>query len=88
VITFCKKNIPEISIIQPEATYLLWLDCRKISSSASDLQQLFVNELKLGLNNGNEFGSVGEGFMRMNVACPRKTLETAMERFCKLKNKI
>ncbi|MDY0015860.1 MAG: cystathionine beta-lyase, partial [Bacteroidales bacterium] len=39
-------------------------------------------------NNGNEFGGVGEGFMRMNVACPRKTLETAMERLCQLTKKV
>lgn len=88
VIDFCQKNIPEINVIQPQATYLLWLDCRMISNSATDLQHLFVNELKLGLNNGNEFGGVGEGFMRMNVACPRKTLETAMERLCQLKKKV
>ena len=80
VMDFCKKNIPKINIIPSEATYLVWMDCRRISSSAETLQDIFVNQLKLGLNNGIEFGAVGEGFMRMNVACPRQTLEIAMNR--------
>ncbi len=80
VIDFCKKNIPKIKILRPEATYLLWLDCRNITTSAEELQEIFVQRLHLGLNNGIEFGAVGEGFMRMNVACPRQTLEFAMQR--------
>lgn len=79
-IDYCKKHIPTIDVVAPEATYLLWLDCRKISTSHEILQDIFVNKLKLGLNNGIEFGNAGEGFMRMNVACPRQTLEIAMDR--------
>ncbi len=86
VIDFCKNNIPKINILRPEATYLLWLDCRQITTSAEKLQEIFVQYLNLGLNNGIEFGNVGKGFMRMNVACPRCTLETAMQQLKLLNN--
>jgi cystathionine beta-lyase len=66
--------------MQTEATYLLWLDCRRLSTNGKALDDIFIHQLKLGLNNGIEFGQTGEGFMRMNVACPRATLENAMQR--------
>jgi len=87
VTDYCKKNIPTIKIMPSEATYLLWMDCRALSTSSEKLQNIFVNDLKVGLNNGIEFGAVGEGFMRMNIACPRQTLELAMERLKLINNR-
>lgn len=80
VVNFCKTNIPQIKVMPTEATYLLWLDCRRLSTNGKALDDIFIHQLKLGLNNGIEFGQTGEGFMRMNVACPRATLENAMQR--------
>ncbi|MFA6867766.1 MAG: PatB family C-S lyase [Bacteroidales bacterium] len=88
VVQFCKANIPQIKVMPSDASYLLWLDCRGLSANGEKLQEIFTENLKLGLNNGSEFGKNGEGFMRMNVACPRKTLEEAMQRLRCLANFI
>ncbi|MBD3278141.1 MAG: putative C-S lyase [Candidatus Aegiribacteria sp.] len=77
---FLEKNIPEIRLLRPQATYLLWLDCRGMNMTDEELQDFFVNEAGLGLDAGTMFGPGGEGFMRMNVACPRSTLEEALTR--------
>lgn len=71
---FLKKEIPEIIMLKPESTYLVWLDCRKLELSNEDLNTLFQKEAKLGLNPGFMFGPGGDGFMRMNIACPRQVL--------------
>lgn len=76
--TFLQEKIPGISMIRPEATYMIWLDCRKISTNGMKLEEFFVRKAGLGLNNGAMFGPGGEGFMRINIACPRSTLEKAL----------
>ncbi len=76
---YLKKNIPAIKTIIPQASFLVWLDCRELGLSQEELVELFVNKAKLALNNGETFGQEGVGFMRMNVGCPRKTIETALE---------
>ena len=63
-----------------EATYLLWIDCRKLGLSKSNLEEFMLRKAKLLLNQGYIFGTEGEGFVRMNIACPRSTLEEAMKR--------
>ena len=77
---FLAENIPEIRLLRPQATYLLWLDCRGMNMTDQELQDFFVNEARLGLDAGTMFGPGGEGFMRMNVACPRSTLKKALSR--------
>ncbi len=76
---FLKERIPEIRISRPEATYLVWLDCRGLGLDHRELVDLFVNGARLGLNDGEMFGPGGEGHMRLNVATPRPVLERAME---------
>ncbi len=78
VASFLKKNIPGISVLEPEGTFLLWLDCRALGLSDDELASLFVNRAKLALSGGSMFGPGGEGFMRMNIACPRKNLIDAL----------
>ncbi len=78
VIDFCAVNCPEIKPIRPEASFLVWLDCRGLNFNHEQLVTLFVNEAKLALNDGAMFGPQGGGFMRLNVATPRAILEKAL----------
>jgi len=75
---YFRNFIPEIIPARLEATYLLWLDCRKLNMKGSELQSFFIQQAGIGMNEGSTFGPGGEGFMRMNLACTRKTLEKAM----------
>lgn len=77
--TFLEKRLPQIKLIEPEGTYLLWLDCRGLGLSESELEDLVVNKANLWLDRGAMFGKDGEGFERINIACPRKTLAQALE---------
>ena len=77
---FLKDKLPNIKLIEPEGTYLLWLDCRELGLSEKERQGLIQNKAKLWLDTGTMFGKAGAGFERMNIACPRKTLEEAMNR--------
>lgn len=79
VIDYLKKNIPSIKALRPQASFLVWLDCRDLRLSHDDLVHLFVDEAHLALNDGAMFGPGGEGFMRMNVASARSVLHTALE---------
>ncbi|MCX6326035.1 MAG: PatB family C-S lyase [Bacteroidia bacterium] len=76
---YCRKMIPEIVPVQPEATYMIWLDCRKFGMTGKELQNFFVNKAGIGMNEGSTFGRGGEGFMRMNIATTHQTVIRAME---------
>jgi len=78
VIGFCRELIPEIIPVQPEATYMIWLDCRKLDMTGKKLQDFFVKKAGVGMNEGSAFGPGGEGFMRMNIATARSNVEKAM----------
>jgi len=69
-----------IKVIEPEGTYLVWLDCREMGMSHDNLKEWFKDQAKVGLNDGASFGEDGEGFMRINIACPRDTLEEGINR--------
>ena len=68
------------SLLRPQASYLVFLDCRKLGLSQEELNRLFVDEARLALNDGAMFGKEGEGFMRLNVASPRSVIVEAMRR--------
>ena len=78
VINWCAERIPQIKPLRPQASYLVWLDCRGLGLAHDDLIDLFVNKARLALNDGALFGPGGDGFMRLNVASPRKLLEQAL----------
>lgn len=78
IIEYCKDNIPQIHPVRPQASYLLWLDCRGLGLSHIELARLFEEKAGLALNHGDMFGKEGEGFMRMNVGCPIAIIEKAM----------
>jgi cystathionine beta-lyase len=71
--------IPEIIPVQPEATYMIWLDCRKFAMTGKELQNFFSKNAGVGMNEGSTFGPGGEGFMRMNLATTHQTVMRAME---------
>ena len=83
VIDYCRDNLPQIRPLRPQASFLVWLDCRGLGLSHAQLQHLFVDEAHLALNDGEIFGPGGEGFMRLNVGTQRAVLQNAMERLRK-----
>ena len=76
---FLKERIPAIGMIRPQASYLIFLDCRRLGLPQPELVNLFVDKAHLALNDGTMFGRGGEGFMRLNVGCPRSVLRRALE---------
>ncbi|MGQ3090368.1 MalY/PatB family protein [Methylophilus sp.] len=79
-IAFINKHLPAIRVISPQATYLLWLDCRELQLDDAGLNRFFVEEAKLGLSPGAIFGGGGEGFMRMNIGTPKGNVMAALSR--------
>ncbi|MDR0828251.1 MAG: pyridoxal phosphate-dependent aminotransferase [Desulfovibrio sp.] len=79
-VDFLTASTPKIKAGMPESTFLLWLDCKKIGLAQPDLVKLFLERGKVALNSGISFGDGGEGFMRLNVACPRATLQEGLNR--------
>ena len=73
------KTNGKIKLIEPEGTYLLWLDCRNLELSQPELVRFMKEEAKLILNDGQTFGKEGIGFMRMNIACPHATMKKAVQ---------
>jgi cystathionine beta-lyase len=79
VIDFCKQYLPGIKALRPQASFLVWLDCRGLGLEQKELVRLFVEKAHLALNDGSMFGPGGTGFMRMNVGSPRAILEKALK---------
>lgn len=75
---YLKENIPQIKAMIPQASFLVWLDCRELGLTQEELNHLFVDDAKLALNSGTTYGPGGEGFMRLNVGCPRSIVEKAL----------
>ena len=74
-----RANLPQIRAVRPQASFLVWLDCRRLGLSQEALVDLFVNRARLALNDGSVFGQEGVGYMRLNVGCPRVLLKEALE---------
>lgn len=74
------SHVPQIKVVQPEATYLVWLDCSELGLSPEALRHFMIRNARLGLNDGPMFGPEGKGFQRMNVACPRAVLHGGLTR--------
>jgi cystathionine beta-lyase len=82
---FLRKNIPAIAPMLPEASFLVWLDCKGLGMDTNELHRFFSLKAHLGLNKGTIFGAGGENHLRLNVACPRSVLKQTLEQ---LKNAI
>ncbi|MFA6813894.1 MAG: MalY/PatB family protein [Bacteroidaceae bacterium] len=76
---YMKEQIPMLTMIRPQASFLVFIDCRGLKLKQKELVNLFVDKAHLALNDGTIFGKEGEGFMRMNIACPRSVLKQALE---------
>lgn len=79
-VEFINSKVPGIRAYVPEATYLLWLDCTGLGLEQDALEAFFLEEAKLALNSGTNFGPEGKGFMRLNTACPESQLRLALAR--------
>jgi cystathionine beta-lyase len=77
---YLAENIPQIKLVPLEGTYLAWLDCRGLGLDAKTLRSLMVNDARVYMDEGVIFGPEGEGFERINLACPRPLLAEALER--------
>lgn len=73
------NNISSIRLIEPEGTYLLWLDCRALGMKDEELHRFFTQEARVGMSAGTVFGNGGSGFMRMNIGTPRRNVATALD---------
>lgn len=77
---FLEERIPKVKMLEPEGTYLVWVDFRALGLSNRELEDLIIHKAGLWLDSGAIFGAAGEGFQRINVACPRVTIQTALEK--------
>ncbi len=82
---YLEENLPVLKMTKPEGTYLVWIDFKGLGLSDDELEDLIINKAGLWLDSGLVFGKAGKGFQRINVACPRKTLQLALD---KLKSAI
>ena len=81
--SYCRENMPKIKPLRPQASFLVWLDCRRLGLDHDQLIDLFINKAGLALNDGEMFNPGGQGFMRLNVGTPRTILKSALERLRK-----
>ncbi|WP_322001686.1 PatB family C-S lyase [Marinobacter alexandrii] len=80
VVEAVNRRLSGIRVFAPEATYLMWLDCRALGLSDAELKRFFVQEAGVGMNPGISFGEPGSGFMRLNIGCPRSVLTEVLDR--------
>lgn len=84
---YLREKLPGVRMTRMEATYLAWIDCRD-SGIPRDPGRFFLRHAKVALNEGTEFGKGGEGFVRLNFACPRRTLSEALDRMAEAMNRL
>jgi len=80
-VRYLDEHLPELTPVPSEGTYLLWVDCRKLNLSSAELKRLMYREAKIAFNEGSLYGKNGEGFLRINLACPQDLLKEALDRF-------
>lgn len=80
---YLKENMPKVKYVKPEGTYLAWLNFKELLKSGETLEEIFENKAKVAVDYGNWFGEEGEGYVRLNFACPRATLKEALDRIKK-----
>jgi cysteine-S-conjugate beta-lyase len=80
VVNFIEQHLPKLNVIQQEATYLAWIDCRQLNISSVDIGKKLNSEGGVLINNGTVYGQDGEGYIRLNMACPRATLIDGLTR--------
>ena len=77
---FMAERLPKVNVMQPESTFLVWLDFRDYGISEKEMKEILVNNAGVAMNVGSTFGTGGEGYFRMNIGCPRSTLQEGLAR--------
>ena len=85
---YCRERIPGVRPLRPQASFLVWLNCRGLGLNHDKLLELFIDKAHLALNDGEMFGPGGEGFMRLNVGTPRSVLRQALEQLAEAVNEL
>lgn len=85
---YIEENISNIKVIKPEGTYLMWLDFRNLNLDKDEISSVLIKKGKIALSSGSIFGEEGQGFVRMNIACPRYILEDGLNRIKKAVDSI
>ncbi|WP_256760829.1 MalY/PatB family protein [Cohnella sp. WQ 127256] len=81
LLEFVEKQLPQVKVIKPEGTYLVWMDCTAISENPQELKQIMFDKAGVAFTEGSVFGKQGAGYLRINLACPRSLLVEALEKF-------
>ena len=76
---FCKNRVPQIQLVEPEGTYLAWLDCRELGMTDDELMAFFSDDAKVWLDPGTHSGEQGSGFMRFNLGSSRSVIAQALD---------
>ncbi|MCH5226507.1 MAG: pyridoxal phosphate-dependent aminotransferase [Muribaculaceae bacterium] len=84
LVTFFKNELPDFPIVRLEGTYLVWVDCKHLGIPSVELEEKLIREGGVWLNPGSMYGEAGEGFMRINIACPKERLEEGLKRLKKV----
>lgn len=77
---FLKENMPKIRLVKPQGTFLMWLDCTELGLKKDRLAEFFIQKAQVAIDRGDWFGNGGDGFARLNIACPRATLKLGLEK--------
>ena len=88
LVDYVNENIPELKVMIPEGTYLVWIDCQNLKISAKEFGKRLLKEEKLRLSYGGVYGNGGKDYVRINIACPRANLEEGFKRILNLIRKI
>jgi cystathionine beta-lyase len=80
MVAYLAQQLPQLRVVPAEGTYLVWIDFRELGLSPGDRRELLLNQARVLLDEGELFGPEGEGFERINIACPRSILVEALER--------
>lgn len=81
-ISYLEEHLPEVKVMEPDGTYMIWMDCRGLGLDVNGLKELMFHEAGVAFSEGSVFGLEGQGWLRINLACPRSILQEALERFC------
>ena len=77
---YFKEHLPQFPVIRLEGTYLVWIDCSVLKLSSKEIVKILLKKGKIRVNEGNLYGEAGDGFIRINIACPRRTLIDGLNR--------
>ena len=84
---YLETKMPKIKLVEPEATYLMWLDCSGLGISGDDLANFIIHDCKVAVSRGDGFGEEGRSFVRLNIGCPRAVLKQGLDQIYEQYNK-